>query len=412
MKTACLSLIILACSSCHEISKPKDPVNIPERSYPHEINISEGFKNSTELKLSTIADSIRYIILSKDKEVIIKFFPYLQMTDNCFYINPGGLLQRFDLSGKYLNTIGKIGRGPSEYPLGSPFALSPSSDIVYIRRNYLHDYISFRKSGDFIGKVSLMKSSNVWDFVCFSDSIFMYNFYYMGGNTTDEMILCGIFGKDGNKIKTVEHPANKVPPDVNYSRLGILGSLYTFYDSTVVLSYAGDTVYKIDKNSIIPGFVFKWGNVPHPETYDELFYIQKEPVTKAGRTGMFIETSGEAYFKLKDFNDYYLFEYDKITGITKSMLFGSADKKDTRVGFINDIDGGVNYYPKWTNRTGDIWIDYDEAIDFKNEHSEDFLSKSNAVYPERKENLIKFLGTLNIDDNPVLKVVYLKKKRD
>ena len=81
-----------------------------------------------------------------------------------------------------------------------------------------------------------------------------------------------------------------------------------------------------------------------------------------------------------------------------------------RFGFIYDLDGRAYYYPQWTNRAGDRWIIYYDAFDSKKMHNEALLSKSNAVYPYRKEDLRQFLNTLNIDDNPVLKVVYLKKQ--
>ena len=42
-------------------------------------------------------------------------------------------------------------------------------------------------------------------------------------------------------------------------------------------------------------------------------------------------------------------------------------------------------------------------------HNDDFLSSSISISPERKENLKRFLNNLQIDDNPVLKIVYLKK---
>ena len=36
-----------------------------------------------------------------------------------------------------------------------------------------------------------------------------------------------------------------------------------------------------------------------------------------------------------------------------------------KAGFINDIDGGQPFFPLWTNRKGDVWIDFDQAINFR-----------------------------------------------
>ena len=82
------------------------------KPYPHIINMTEGLKNSKQLKLSDIADSIKYIVLSKNKDVLIGSFRRLQMADNDIYINSDNLVMRFDLSGNFLNSFGNIGRGP------------------------------------------------------------------------------------------------------------------------------------------------------------------------------------------------------------------------------------------------------------------------------------------------------------
>lgn len=401
--------------SCNNKKYPKDKTIAFEKPYPHIIDIKEGFGNPNEIKLSSIADSVKYIVLSKEKDVIISAFPFLQMTDSDIYINSRGLISRFALSGKFLNTIGKIGRGPEEYMSGSKFAISSSSNIIYVKRNYMDDYITYKSSGEFIGKILLKKSDNIWEFRCLSDSIFMYTFYYifMREKSLEDIILCGLFDMPGNKIQVIEHPAKKVPSSIDNSRLGIPTSTFTFFNNEVVLSYI-DTVYKINSNSISSGFIFNWGDIPHRQTFEELYYIQTEPTRKVTKSGQFLETYGKAFFILKNINDNYLFEYDKITGITKSMLSGVADNfsyvNDMEIGFVNDIDGGVNYYPKWTNNSGDIWIDWDDAFDFKKVHNKDFLSKSNAIYPDRKEDLREFLSSLKEDDNPVLKIVYLKKQ--
>jgi hypothetical protein len=237
-----------------------------------------------------------------------------------------------------------------------------------------------------------------------NDSSFLYTFYYLGGKNVEEMTLCALYDSKGNRIKAIRHPANQIPAGTNLTRLGISPPGMTFYDNTVVLHYF-DTIYKITNNSITSGFILEWDNIPHRQTFEEKFLIQSTSTNKVDQYGKFYETANTAYFGLDDMKKYYLFEYDKITGVTSGMLTG----EDDAYGFINDIDGGINFYPKWTNREGDIWIDYLDAFSFKKYHNDELLSKSESVDPDKKEELKKFLKTLEITDNPVLKVVYLKK---
>jgi len=398
-----LFLFLISCKNTKEIVDLVTPLTKP---YPHIINIGEGFKNHAEIKLSTIADSIKYIVLSKEKEVVIRNFPFLQMTQDAFYVNPGGLIMKFNLEGKLIHIISKLGRGPQEYPLGSPYTISPSSNTLFVKRNYLRDYLTFNKDGEFNGGVTLLNSATTWEFLSMNDSLFLYTFYYLGGKSSKEMILCGLYDRKGNKIKSIRHPANDIPAGINLTQLGIGPPGMTFYNNDVVLDYF-DTIYKINHNSIIPGFILDWDNIPHRQTFEEKYLIQTISTNKVKQYGRFYETTRKAYFGLDDMKKYYLFEYDKTTGVTLSML---ADGEDA-FGFINDIDGGVNFYPKWTNREGNIWIDYVDAFNFKKLHN-DNLSKSISLYPDNKEDLRQFLNKLDIDDNPVLKVVYLKKYSD
>jgi hypothetical protein len=80
--------------------------------------MEKGLENNDQLKLSEIADSIKYAVLSKDRKVLIGSLGRLQMTDNYIYINSEGLVMRFDLTGRFLNSYGGIGRGPEEYLAG------------------------------------------------------------------------------------------------------------------------------------------------------------------------------------------------------------------------------------------------------------------------------------------------------
>jgi hypothetical protein len=79
------------------------------------------------------------------------------------------------------------------------------------------------------------------------------------------------------------------------------------------------------------------------------------------------------------------------------------------LGFVNDLDGGANFYPYYTNRAGDIWVIEEDAFTFKEMHSPKFLSNSMALNPKWKEKLVLFTDSLKQDDNSVLKIVYLKK---
>src|SRR5512136_1385425 len=71
--------VISACNNKKTIIIENDEITPP---YPFTINIYEGLKNQTEIKLSDIADSIKYIILSREKKVAVNFVFYVSLTDS------------------------------------------------------------------------------------------------------------------------------------------------------------------------------------------------------------------------------------------------------------------------------------------------------------------------------------------
>jgi hypothetical protein len=83
-----------------------------------------------------------------------------------------------------------------------------------------------------------------------------------------------------------------------------------------------------------------------------------------------------------------------------------------KAGFVNDLDGGQQYFPIWTNREGDIWIDFVEAIDMKSRPAVDFSGVNATIDTIKKQKLLNFVGGLQPDDNPVLRIVYLKQAPD
>ena len=115
--TIILMILQLSCINRKSDKKAEDV-----KPYPHFIDISEGFNNTSEIKLSDIADSISYIILSKEKNTLIGDIAKIQISgDNIYMRGSDGMIMRFDITGKFLNSFGNIGRGPKEYLPGSIF---------------------------------------------------------------------------------------------------------------------------------------------------------------------------------------------------------------------------------------------------------------------------------------------------
>jgi hypothetical protein len=407
-----ISLIPLAiCCSNRKNTSKEDAYFI--KPYPHVIKMTEGMQNNAQIKLSEIADSIKYIILSKDKKVIIGSTRSIQMSKSNIFLKSDNLVMRFDMTGKYLNSFGKLGRGPEEYLAGSVFSTTPNFDKVLILRSMMYDYLTFKPDGEYISKNEITYSRNLYDFTCISDSTILMTFWFIGSFMNEDVLksmpgVAGLYNLNGKPIKIIESPLkNKAIETNDLKRVISSNPTFTYFDNRVVLSTEGDTIHEVDKNSIIPGFILDWGQTPHNQTTEELYYRQSGQSNKVINYMPLIETTAKAFFRGRNMNDYFIFEYDKITGKCRSMI---TDQDN--LGFINDLDGGANFYPYWTNRTGNVWILEQDAYSFKEKHNNEFLSNSIALYPAMKKKLREFVDSLKQDDNPVLLIVYLKNYHD
>jgi hypothetical protein len=375
---------------------------------PHFIDISEGFNNSSVIKLSDIADSIRYIILSKEKNTLIGDIGKIQISgDNIYLRGSDGMIMRFDMTGKFLNSFGNIGRGPIEYLPGSIFTTTPDDDEIIIFRSAMDSYLTFEPNGNFINTNKFPISRSLFDFRSLSDSVFLCTFYYVGSFMKDFAInwSFGLFDINGNPIKLIEHPLKneKISESDNRNIISMAPTI-AYFNNRIVLKPEGDTIYEIDENSIFKGYIIKWGQVPHKQNNRELFFRQVGSSNLVSVGPIVLETYDRVYLRVSRGSNTYLFEYNKITGLTRSM------KEDPdNLGFVNDLDGGANFYPYYTNRAGDIWVIEEDAFTFKEMHSPEFLSNSMALNPKWKEKLVLFTDSLKQDDNSVLKIVYLKK---
>jgi len=405
-------IVISSCGNNHSINEEGSAQIF---SYPATIRPADGLKNQAGIKLSEVADSIRYVILSPGKAVAVNFVFEVELTDSAIITAVSQCpFLIFDLNGRFIDTIGGFGRGPDEYMPGSKFSIDPFTREIIVYRNFLHDYVRFDSRGRFIDKHPLRFSGSVESFVSLSGNRLALLPAYDGrevleDNIRNSMILMGIFDQTGNILSEISHPARNIPSDFDASRFiaGTWTGRNTFYNNEVVTPCYDNTVYKINSDSIYPGFRIDWDKLPVPETFEDRFYIRSRSASYpfAEIRGKFVETGSHAFFILKYKETNYLIVYDKIKGTTGSMPFAG----DSRVGLINDLDGGQPFFPSWTNRAGDIWIDFVEAIDLRKELTQTFVSEGENVDPGNKEKRMSFINSVQPDDNPVLRIVYLKK---
>ena len=124
-----------------------------------------------------------------------------------------------------------------------------------------------------------------------------------------------------------------------------------------------------------------------------------------------VETSDYLFLRFS-LNDYlYLAAFNKQT--CQSSLFKEKGKShyglvyaNSSSGLKNDLDGGLNFYPKWTNLNSNVWITSHNAFELLS--SLDEIRESDPENLQKHKRLIELIGKLDENDNPVLVVAHLK----
>jgi hypothetical protein len=416
MKTRCFSVVVFLLFfsySCNNKSHAPKVVQLSE--FPVEIKISEAIANQKDIKLSEIADSIVYIPLETSRNSPVGYiadFDYAP--DNYFILTSSatGIL-RFNGQGKFLNFIGKQGRGPGEYLPGSTFSVIENPPKLYVLSNFTKKLLEFDFDGNYSGQV-LNAYKYQGDFFAITSDRFLFclgtaEFPVL---LTKESQLFTLKDKIYNTLGYVDNPI------VSYPELGTIskdarvsGSVSSFFKGLPLFhnNNTMDTIYSVRNDSIYPRYIINKGTedlAPLETTYtgkptDRYKYLYVFPQVN--------ETSENLFFRIVFKETHYLICYHKDSQSVSSMK--TPFKLDINFPppvFENDLDGGISLGPGKSDREGNIWIYIFSAINFKKNLTTDHFLNSKPIYPDKKEALKKVVSKVKVDDNPIIIKVYLK----
>ena len=144
----------------------------PEVKYPV-IDVVNNIGNYQRVYCSDYFSSVELIPLETNKNCMIgqSVHPVL-MKDSFIFISAGSgrNFYVFDRNGKFLNSIGTIGKGPGEYLLASDVFLNQDKPTIFIAD--FRSILEYEFNGKFIGSFPKLKV----------DGKTLYDCSYVGGN--------------------------------------------------------------------------------------------------------------------------------------------------------------------------------------------------------------------------------------
>jgi len=389
MKQFSSFLLILICFSL--FSNAQTAVRIP---------IGQDIENTKELPISLIAKEIQFVPLETNTNCLLdNDISKIEIFDNNIFISDYKYIFKFDLNGKFIKRIGKIGKGPGEHIKGfQTFLIDKQNKRLIFFEFISRKMMVYDFDGSFIDEkpIDFMPGPTEW---VSEESIAVYHngFTYENEPWNDYYILnsdAEILQK--NKFKKL---ANK--------RYGLMIYRAIFY------RFKGITRYKNPYESIIyeiygdkkpkPIYFLDYGK------YDK--YNDIEDVEIQVRNNVPTNRANPKSFEkigilgLSETNEYlFIFYshqeqrkvgvYDKIN----KTYFKLFDKEFELFGFQDDMYGGLPVFPKDGITENMICCHYN-AFEIK-----EYLSKNSKLDPKLK----KVVDSVDESDNPVLMLVKLK----
>ncbi|MCS3107473.1 6-bladed beta-propeller [Bacteroides fragilis] len=434
MKSILLLLIItlLGCSS----NKKQEPIS---KSGVPVINLSEDVSTVPSLLLSEAAEKLEIVPLEMTDESVLSDITEMQVTDHNIWIDHGRefYIYRFSRTGKFLNKIGSIGKGPGEYTTYSTFLVDEDKKEVYIIAN-TNGVLAYDFEGNFKRKIVdiqmiLQLFSSPYDQYILNNQKFFatQNFGLYRPIDKDSLWSFVSLGDDFQKKKYFKNPAhvgreeqiiaNRANMDrmVNYWR-EYLTSMDT-YNAQLTLKYPDtDTIYCYDDatNQLLPQYAIFTDEEKGDYEATHLWFKDRKA---------FDYFSIFSYYPTKDFiylvgskgEEVYTYCYNKKDGSVRlqkrqstiterDVPWFSFPLRQMKRDFVLDNDLGGGDFTVDSRSSGKYWIDILEPGGDENWIDIDQIKSSTVIDESKKKELIRVLESATEDSNPILMIATLK----
>lgn len=353
---------------------------------------------TTQVRLSELGFiDIRYVPLETTDKSIINKINEIEVGSGFFIIKYFNDIQKFDLSGFFINKIGIEGRGPGEFIIAHDVEIDTLKHQIYIVDGWVKKFNVYTEDGVFIR--TFQSPFNTINFEIIDNQILCYSTNYIGNIESSYNLI----DTNGRLLKA--YP-NKYPWQykVQQGTAGFEENLfYKFNNRIFKKEIYCDTVFMFEKGSFLPYIVINHG--------DNLLTTQ----ARSEFNPEFLLENYISQKKLFEFGDYLYYEF--AIGLMHNKRYSLIGSKRTGLeylisadqGFINDLDCGPNILPKAIEDENTViaWVN---ALQLKKHVATDEFKSSIPKYPEKKKELEKLVNSLKETDNPVLVLVSLKKK--
>lgn len=382
-----------------------------------------------QVPMSEYISEIEYIPLETGTDCLVGRADHVIVTDTRIIVGGFDECHAFTRDGKFLSDVGMVGRGPGEWEHFFGMSVDEDNGLVYLET--FHRMFEYTMDGKYVrdfpkpivGKEERgnypLPADNVV-FLC--DGMFLG---YVGKEHGQELFSWIVFDDTGATVKEFK---NHVKFDKEHFSAGVFNPAVMVSESTWVKESVNDTLFTVTmQDGLTPRFVFNRGRYAYPLDG----YVTFENNGSRGEKSVSIYPT-----QVLDDNILFRMIVGENTGIHTPagnkfilpngvetddgyMVFGlyniqtgktelfDRDPVTRRWGLVNDLDGGLPFWPKYYTSDGEL-VQVLSAFDIKSILTEEYFAAHPARDPAAHARLRELVRNLKEDDNPVIVIAKLK----
>ena len=383
------------------------------------IAVGNALDNRCELNLSQIAKSVEYIPLGdgRNSEALLtdsrRLFLHVDNNSDLYVFQLGrgeDLLKVFSKSGIFKSSHINYGRGPGEYTNGVKYILCENSVLLLLdyHKILIYKNLLFEKSIDLFDfyppdsrfvQIVLLDSCRILVGYTLNYKEYISIFDIQTNKAGSSVLLGNIYaGPSGSIVLNGEIRQTPAVAQYRFNK--------SFDQSCICASRGRDSIFAVKYNTAVPivspmysidfdryrgksaieDFYVGGTTIIEPGCFNNLFTESKEYLLFC------VIFSLKRYPNIPQLQRFVPIVYDKVNGKTYSLKF---NKKFNTVGFVNDIDGGMPFWPQYH---------IDNCL-YKFVDAADFIKMASVSSSAKMKEIA---ATLTEESNPVLVKVELK----
>ena len=361
------------------------------------INMNDA--QSGILYSSDYIESFEYVPLETKEECLVGNNPIVYVTNDFIITNT--IREKkcflFDRStGKFIREIGNSGQGPEEY-LYVPSGIivnEQEKTIIFDKGERLIEYSL--NDGYAISISAQTPPLSVNKLAYMTNGTWAIGFLNSMGNAPTQLLFF-----DRKEILDSVPNDNTFTPKPNNIFVNRDEFLFYRYDNSVYYKYLfNDTIFKIVDYKLRPEWIFEM-----KESLQKLNALRNDPDKLFEHAASYhfiypiIETDGYILFNSRYQTQKHAYLFDKELRQLQKLEHES---------FVNDIDGGLTFWPISTNQNQELISIY-QAHFIKEEINKNVLGEQNVKNNSAFKKLRTLIFQLDEDDNPVVVIAKFKK---